>query len=85
MSQGFFGEPIQRTLAEIQLQLQIPIGGVARIIPELQIGTISLSLHGCWQTAVAEGLGDCSWMNSRVSGFGACRFAQRQTPRQPHR
>ncbi len=28
-------------------------GGVARIIAELRIGTISLSLHGCWQTAVA--------------------------------
>ena len=28
-------------------------GGVARIIPELRVGTISLSLNGCWQPAVA--------------------------------
>ena len=38
MSQGFFGEPIQRTLAEILQLLQIPIVGIKAPEPGKELG-----------------------------------------------
>jgi len=38
MSQGSFGKPIQRTLAEILLQLQIPIVGIKAPEPCKELG-----------------------------------------------